>query len=409
MDIEDREREGTADIYLSLTKYIQEFVNRNFPLSKDDMRALTKGEVTENITKRQNAHNVLTQAMNEALEKLAEMNHKIIENAEQGNYTQFTMGDVDTVIFNIQQYMLGRLWEESHKIKLDENYIMQVAENVRNGEEPKEALLEALGGERLDDIFDNYAKKGLIECILNDGKIHTFLSEGTGIDILEGLLNNRIIGDLSNFYMIKSSYILALNPNEQMNMARCISAGREDLCIVLQKLWSKGIVTEACTTKDTDNVQMLQLAIKADDKEALALVQQLYQLSDIGGRAIFSYEQNKFSVNLFGDNLYRYLQTDTIPKSLEQKLDIFKSSIEENLAFAQEMYDSYVKHGIDTTEVEKELRILKSLLTRFCEKSNSWELSPEAKSEVLEQMKKISKETNLSAGEVVSTKELSKD
>lgn len=55
----------------------------------------------------------------------------------------------------------------------------------------------------------------------------------SGLDILDGLLNNQVSSNLSDFYMIKPDYILQLPPERQRNMANSISGGRQDLSLAL--------------------------------------------------------------------------------------------------------------------------------------------------------------------------------
>ena len=253
-------------------------------------------------------------------------------------------------------------------MKLDEKRILQTAENVRNGIESKEVLIELLGGEKLDDVFDRMTKNALIKEVIHTGKIHSMLLGGSGIDVLEGLLNNQIVGNLSDFYMIKPTYIVSLSPEEQQNIAKSISDGREDLCIALQKLWSKGIMTEACTTKDVDNVPMIQLIVGEDNVEGISLLQQLYQQRDIQGSGFYYYDDNSFYLRLLGKNLYRYLQEG---KTLltTGKVDLFKIAVEESLEVCSEMYESYKSNEMDTTQLEAELIVLKKLLDRFSEKA----------------------------------------
>ena len=48
MDIKEMEESGVYDYYDKLNKWMNHFVNRNYPLSKEDLIALTNGETTEN-------------------------------------------------------------------------------------------------------------------------------------------------------------------------------------------------------------------------------------------------------------------------------------------------------------------------------------------------------------------------
>lgn len=240
-------------------------------------------------------------------------------------------------------------------MSLDEKQIIETAEKIKNGIVPREALKELLGGERLDDIFDSKTQQAIFDNIINNGKLHNMTSNGNGLDILDGLLNNQVSSNLSDFYMIKPNYILQLPLEQQRNMANSISGGRQDLSLALQNLWSKGIRTEACTTKSSDNIPMLQLNIKESEIEKQDIVQQLYEQSDINGNAFYDYQAKDFHINLSGNNLYDYLQDCNIPLSQIKKVNIFEDSIKESLQFAEEMYSSYSQNGMDTAELRREI------------------------------------------------------
>lgn len=240
-------------------------------------------------------------------------------------------------------------------MSLDERQIIETTEKIKSGIIPKETLKELLGGERLDDIFDSKTQQAIFDNIINSGKLHNMISNSNGLDILDGLLNNQISSNLSDFYMIKPDYILQLSPEQQRNMANSISGGRQDLSLALQNLWSKGIRTEACTTKSSDNIPMLQLNIKESEIEKQDIVQQLYEQRDINGNAFYDYQAKDFHINLSGNNLYDYLQDGNIPLSQNEKENIFEDSIKKSLQFAEEMYTYYSQNEIDTSELKREI------------------------------------------------------
>ena len=114
MDYDEIEENGTADYYLDLKEYIREFIDRNYPLTSEDFNALVRGEKTENIIKRQETQRILTEAMEENLADIAGQNSQILENAEQGNYTAYSVQDYDRDLNEIKQKMLEKLWNEQH-------------------------------------------------------------------------------------------------------------------------------------------------------------------------------------------------------------------------------------------------------------------------------------------------------
>ena len=240
-------------------------------------------------------------------------------------------------------------------MNLNKKQIFETTEKIKNGIVSKEVLKELLGGERLDDIFDSKTQEAIFDSIIKNGKLHNMIPNSNGLDILDGLLKNQVSSNLSDFYMIKPDYILQLSPEQQRNMANSISGGRQDLSLALQNLWGKGIRTEACSTKSSDNIPMLQLNIKEKEIEKQYIVQQLYEQSDINGNAFYDYQAKDFSINLSGNNLYNYLQEGNIPLSQIKKPNIFEEAIKDSLQFAKEMCESYSLNGIDTTELKKKI------------------------------------------------------
>ena len=92
MDIKEMKENGTIDYYLDLKKYIEEFVNRNYPLSKEDFHSISKDVPTENVIQRQETLRILNEAMKEVLTKVADRNGKIINRANEGIYTELIEG-----------------------------------------------------------------------------------------------------------------------------------------------------------------------------------------------------------------------------------------------------------------------------------------------------------------------------
>ena len=283
-------------------------------------------------------------------------------------------------------------------MNLDVKQIIETAEKAKKGIVPKEALKELLGGERLDDIFDSRTQQAIFDNIIINGKLHNLLPNGNGLDILEGLLNNQVNNNLSDFYMIKPDYMLQLSPEQQRNMANSISGGRQDLSLTLQNLWSRGIRTEACTTKNSDNIPMLQLNIKESETEKQNIVQQLYEQIDINGEALYDYQAKDFRINLSGNNLYDYLQDGNIPPSQIEKANIFVDAIKESLQIFESEYTILSQNGRDTAEVGKEIlshrKSIEDISIRMenykkQREKKSWELEPEEKARIQKETAKI--------------------
>lgn len=129
---------------------------------------------------------------------------------------------------------------------LNEKEIFIEVENIkRQGLRKSEKLFELLGGERLEQIFDKDTIDSIMESVVNDMTLHPFV-EGKGLEILEGLLEGNIVGDMEQFYNIKPEYILSLSTEQQAIMAKSLSGNNKAQEELLLASWNNNIKTVAC-------------------------------------------------------------------------------------------------------------------------------------------------------------------
>lgn len=114
MNIEEMKETGVYDYFDALNKWINYFVNRNYPLSKDDIRALIEGNTTDNIINRNRVLDILKNELNDQLIKKQEMNAQMIEKMEEGIYTPYSIENLNNDIEEMQQEMLEKLHNELH-------------------------------------------------------------------------------------------------------------------------------------------------------------------------------------------------------------------------------------------------------------------------------------------------------
>lgn len=114
MDIKEMEETGIFDYYDALNKWINYFVNRNYPLTENDFRALSYGNTTENITNREKVSDILKNELENQLLKQQEINATMLENMEHGSYTPYDIDCLNRDIKKMQQEMLEKLWNEQH-------------------------------------------------------------------------------------------------------------------------------------------------------------------------------------------------------------------------------------------------------------------------------------------------------
>ena len=271
-------------------------------------------------------------------------------------------------------------------MKLDEEKIFEIINGIKQGNYSKADLKDVLGGKKLDTIFDKVTVESILDNFIKNGKLHDLIPNQNGIDILEGLLNDHIQSNLSDFYLIKPDYIISLPPKEQQNMANSISNGKQDLSIALQNLWCKGIKTIACTTKESDNIPMVMLEINEDNIKTQDIIQKLSEQDNITAFSSYNGAKEKsFSITLSGNKLYNYLQDlNNIPNPQTHKDNIFATSLKKSLEFLNEMYESYSKNNIDTTQVSEKILHAKKLLQEISNRpktteKKSWELDTEEK------------------------------
>lgn len=114
MDTKEMEETGVYDYYEALNKWVNYFVNRNYPLSIEDLRALSYEGTTENIINREKVFGILKSELENQLLKQQEINAKMLENMENGTYTSYNIDCLNNDIKKMQQEMLEKLWNEQH-------------------------------------------------------------------------------------------------------------------------------------------------------------------------------------------------------------------------------------------------------------------------------------------------------
>lgn len=115
MDTKEMEESGVYDYYDKLNKWMNHFVNRNYPLSKEDLIALTNGETTENIINRNKVFDILKSELDKQLITQQGKNAEMLRQMEEDKiYTPYTIDDLNNDIEQMQQEMLEQLYNELH-------------------------------------------------------------------------------------------------------------------------------------------------------------------------------------------------------------------------------------------------------------------------------------------------------
>lgn len=170
MDIKEMEENGTIDYYLDLKKYINEFVNNNYPLSQEDLRSILENAPTENVVQRQETHRILNEAMEKVLSNVADRNAQIINEANEGNYTEFSTNDFKQEIFQMKQEMLEKLWEAQHREEMQYGEGEQTTEQENSFEEQTDVLEEQEGQVYPQESENAEAGEQLVEDVVEQSE-----------------------------------------------------------------------------------------------------------------------------------------------------------------------------------------------------------------------------------------------
>ena len=110
--IEEMEKLGIADYYLDLSKFLHNFINRNYPLTEEDIKALANHGKTLNITTRKELMTIMNDKLSSILEEQALINQKFLNDLESGKpVTPINIEQYKKEIFNYQQQLLETLYE----------------------------------------------------------------------------------------------------------------------------------------------------------------------------------------------------------------------------------------------------------------------------------------------------------
>lgn len=111
LNIQQMEQLGVIDYYLTLNQYISNFINKNYPVTMEDMAAIVDDKQTENIIKRNEVYRILKESMFRILKREAEENRKKLEAWNNGIYVSATtFEEQNKKVFEFVQLMLEDLW-----------------------------------------------------------------------------------------------------------------------------------------------------------------------------------------------------------------------------------------------------------------------------------------------------------
>lgn len=122
MEIEEMENNGTIDYFLELRQYINEFIKRNYPLTKEDMASIIAGTPTENVIKREEVYAILNETLKEILKEVEDINNQMINLAKKGILIQiYDTKNVKQDLEKQKQRLLEALWKKQQHGEQQQN------------------------------------------------------------------------------------------------------------------------------------------------------------------------------------------------------------------------------------------------------------------------------------------------
>lgn len=256
---------------------------------------------------------------------------------------------------------------------LNEKDIFIEVENIkRQGLRKSDKLFELLGGERLEQIFDKDTIDSIMESFVNDMSLHPFVN-GNGLEILEGLLEGNIVGDMEQFYNIKPEYILSLSPEQQVIMAKSLSGNNKSQEELLLASWNNNIKTIACGGEHASPYMLFE--IDKNDFNALskmekisndcAIKPQIFIIED--NMQISFYPENKKEEETFYAQLTEAIKSEKEPnlflmamqRAEQNNMNLMKMRIDLLEADQKSTLENYEITLEDKIRLEQENEILR--------------------------------------------------
>ena len=98
---------GLLDYYFDLSKFIHNFINKNYPLNEVDIRCLSANETTSNIEVRNEMFKVMNEELLRILEYQKRLNQKFMSDLEnQKEVKPINIGEYNKEIFNYKEQLL---------------------------------------------------------------------------------------------------------------------------------------------------------------------------------------------------------------------------------------------------------------------------------------------------------------
>ena len=112
INYETLESMGLLDYYFDLSKFIHNFINKNYPLNEEDIRCLSANKTTPNIEMRNEMFKVMNEELLRILEYQKRLNQKFMIDLEnQKEVKPINIGEYNKEIFNYKEQLLKARYE----------------------------------------------------------------------------------------------------------------------------------------------------------------------------------------------------------------------------------------------------------------------------------------------------------
>lgn len=103
---------GLLDYYFDLSKFIHNFINKNYPLNEEDIRCLSANKTTPNIEMRNEMFKVMNEELLRILEYQKRINQKFMIDLEnQKEVKPINIEEYNKEIFNYKEQLLKARYE----------------------------------------------------------------------------------------------------------------------------------------------------------------------------------------------------------------------------------------------------------------------------------------------------------
>ena len=186
--------------------------------------------------------------------------------------------------------------------------VLGMVDKIRQGKATKSDLVNLLGKEKLEAIFDDYTINLICKSLIYRRQVYYNDDGKVGIDDLEGLLNKKIKGNLFTFYNVKPEYILSLPPEEQERLAEAFAEGNPSQKEALMTLWKNGIETLGCGdhNRDGNSEDYIYLKVQLDNTELVKRMERVVSQGEnhIDTDIIMPIKDGKLTFPILGNTVF---------------------------------------------------------------------------------------------------------